>query len=549
MLFWSSLARPRAGTLCLALLLMSCAAPGPPTGALPGTSTGLPPVVTANPASPAEARIDAPAAPREWRAAWVATVVNIDWPSRPGLPADKQRAEVRALLDRARAIGLNAIVLQVRPAADAIYPSALEPWSEWLSGEQGRAPAPAYDPLALWVSEAHQRGIELHAWFNPYRARHTAAKSPASVTHVSRSKPELVRSYGDQQWFDPGEPSAAAHTLAVVADVARRYDIDGVHIDDYFYPYPLAGADGVDQPFPDDASWQRYIGSGGTLSRDDWRRDNVSRLVQALHDTVHRIKPQLRFGISPFGLGRPDLRPAGIEGFSQYDKLYADVERWVQQGWLDYLAPQLYWAIDKPGQAFAPLLDYWAAQLGGARHLWPGVFTSAIVGGVGNAGGGGARQWPADEVLAQIGLVRQRSAAGGHIHFSMVALMQDRDGVATRLRSGPYAQAALAPASPWLDTHKPSAPRAVLGQRQVTLLSADAQPPFLWAVWRRSAGQWRFATLPGHETTLALAEPGQPASEALVVSAVSRSGQESERVLLRVQVAVPPPVSSPVAPR
>ncbi len=541
----------------LAALMVGCASPNfspelttERVASAPNTPAATPPPVGAQTAAQAVAqavtqaaiqatdKLDAPAAPREFRAAWVATVANIDWPSRSGLPAAQQQAEMHAMLDKARAVGLNAIVLQVRTAADALYPSALEPWSEWLSGEQGRAPEPAYDPLALWVREAHKRGLELHAWFNPYRVRHSGAKSPASASHVSRARAELVRAYGEQLWFDPGEAAAAAQTLAVVADVVKRYDIDGVHIDDYFYPYPVKGAEGVDLPFPDDAPWQRYISSGGKLGRDDWRRDNVNRLVQALHTTVRSLKPQVRFGISPFGLGRPDLRPAGIEGFSQYDKLYADVELWVQRGWLDYLAPQLYWAIDSPGQPFAPLLDYWAARMavadGGAKHLWPGLFTSSIA--------SGTRQWRADEVLAQVGLVRARSLASGHIHFSMRALMEDRDGIGTRLMqpgapsgAGPYAQAALAPATPWLDKRQPSAPRLLLGQRQVTLLSGDAEPPFVWAVWQRNAGHWRFDTLPGHVSSLAFpSRAGLARADEWVISAVSRTGQESQRVQLRM---------------
>jgi uncharacterized lipoprotein YddW (UPF0748 family) len=277
----------------------------------------------------------------------VATVANIDWPSRPGLPAAAQQAEALALLDRARAIGLNAIVLQVRPAADALYVSALEPWSEVLSGTQGRPPEPPYDPLAFWVDEAHRRGLQLHAWFNPYRARHGRARGALAAMHIATRRPELVRRYDGLLWLDPGEPDAAAHTLAVVADVLRRYDIDGVHIDDYFYPYPAA-----DQPFPDDAPWLRYLKAGGTLARDDWRRDHVDRLVLALWQTVRTTRPQALLGISPFGLGRPEWRPPGIEGFSQYHRLYADVERWLAEGWLDYLAPQLYWPIARPAQSF-----------------------------------------------------------------------------------------------------------------------------------------------------------------------------------------------------
>ena len=392
-------------------------------------------------------------APAEFRAAWVATVANIDWPSRPGLPAIQQRAEALAILDRAAAIGLNAIVLQVRPAADAIYPSALEPWSEYLTGAQGQPPDDGYDPLAFWVDQAHQRGLALHAWFNPYRARHPSAKGVLAASHLAHTQPGVVKAYGDLLWMDPGEATAAQRTLAVVADVLRRYAVDGVHIDDYFYPYPVStgsGADAVPTPFPDEPAWQRYLKDGGPLGRDDWRRDNVNRLVQAMFATVRRERPGALFGISPFGLGRPDRRPPGITGFSQFHKLYADVELWCERGWCDYIAPQLYWPIDQPAQAFAPLLDYWLAQAAPGMAVWPGLFTSRI--------GAPQRAYPADEVLRQVALVRERAheRAGrgpgtepsGHIHFSMAALMQDREGIATRLRSGPYALAANRPAVP-----------------------------------------------------------------------------------------------------
>jgi uncharacterized lipoprotein YddW (UPF0748 family) len=261
-----------------------------------------------------------PASPREARGAWVATVANIDWPSRPGLPAAQQRAEALALLDRAQALNLNLLVLQVRPAGDAIYPSTLEPWTEFLSGAQGRPPwgpgEAAWDPLAFWLEQAHARAIELHVWFNPYRARHSAARSPAVAPHVSVRQPALVRRYGEQLWMDPGEPAAAEHTLAVVADVLRRYAVDGVHIDDYFYPYPVlanpaAGPGSAELPFPDDAPWARHQAAGGTLSRDDWRRAHVDALVRQLHATVQRTRPGTRFGISPFGpTAGPPASPA-----------------------------------------------------------------------------------------------------------------------------------------------------------------------------------------------------------------------------------------------
>jgi uncharacterized lipoprotein YddW (UPF0748 family) len=474
----------------------------------------------APPASPPTGRDEMPPPePREFRAAWVATVSNIYWPSRPGLAPEVQRAEAVALLDRARALGLNALILQVRPAGDAIYPSALEPWSEYLTGAQGRPPAPGYDPLAFWVEQAHARALELHAWFNPYRARHSTARTPLAPPHLALREPAAVKRYGDMLWMDPGEPAASAHTLAVVADVLRRYDLDGVHIDDYFYPYPLT-VNGADVPFPDDASYARHVAGGGRLARADWRRANVDTMVQALHRSVRSIKPHVTFGISPFGLGRPDRRPAGVTGFSQYDRLYADVERWLEEGWLDYLAPQLYWPIDRPGQAFPLLLDYWIGANRKPRHLWPGLYTSSVRTSAAEAPG--PRAWPARELLDQVALLRARPAAGGHIHFSMVALMQDREGLATLLQFGPYAQPALVPATPWLDAPPPEAPRLVRAAGRVRLDAARA--PARWAVWRRVGGRWRFAVQAAAERWVDLA-----GADRLVVSAVGRTGQLSER--------------------
>jgi uncharacterized lipoprotein YddW (UPF0748 family) len=482
-----------------------------------------------------------PPAPREFRGAWVATVANIDWPSKPGLTSEEQQAEMLRLLDRAREIGLNAIVLQVRPATDAIYPSRLEPWSEYLTGAQGEAPQPMYDPLARWLREAHRRGLELHAWFNPYRAWHPSAKSAPAASHLSQRQPQLVRRYGNLQWLDPGEPAAAEHTLAVVADVLRRYAVDGVHIDDYFYPYPIpqpalppATTSAGDQPFPDDAPYQRYRDAGGTLERDDWRRDNVNRLIEAMHATVRRVRPAARFGISPFGIGRPGLRPEGIAGFSQYDRLYADVEHWVQKGWFDYLVPQLYWPIERRAQAFPALLDYWAGRVAasdaGVRHHWPGLYTSSIAGTA--ATGTNARAWKSDEVLSQVALMRERGAkvAGGHIHFSMVALLQDRDGVATRLRQGPYRDDALTPASPWLDAPAPAAPAVSAFPGRLRVLPGPGEAVLTWALWLRDGGAWRFTTVPGHESQLPTL-----GADAVVVSAVSAAAVESPRVCLRLQ--------------
>ncbi len=482
-----------------------------------------------------------PPAPREFRAAWVATVANIDWPSRPGLSAAALRAEALALLDGARRLGLNALVLQVRPAGDAIYASALEPWTEYLSGEQGRGPwlageAP-WDPLTFWVEEAHRRGLELHAWFNPYRARHSSAKSALVAPHFALREPAAVKRYGDMLWMDPAEPAAVAQTLAVVADVLRRYDIDGVHIDDYFYPYPLpvpGAKDGAEVPFPDDEAWARFRSSGGNLSRDDWRRQQVDGMVQALQRTVREANAHARFGVSPFGLPRPDRRPAGITGFSQYDKLYADAEKWLENGWLDYWAPQLYWPITRTGQQFPVLLDYWLAQNPFQRHVWPGLFTSRVGTAAAATQGVPGNVWPAREIADQVALLRSRPAAGGHIHFSLIALQQDRDGLATLLQQGTYATPALVPVTPWLNAPAVGLPglRRLAGKLRIVPAQAGALP-VRWAVWRRMGGatapRWVFSALaPGER------EIDPEGADLVWVQGVNRVGQLGPRALIHI---------------
>ena len=543
--------RRRFGAAALAALA------GPVVGgagcAGPATAPALPAAAAVPPAALPEAALPAlpvtpsadqpPPAPREFRAAWVATVANIDWPSKPGLSGAAQRAEALLLLDRARALGLNALILQVRPAGDAIYLSALEPWTESLSGEQGRAPWLAgempWDPLAFWVEEAHRRGLELHAWFNPYRARHSSARSALVAPHIALREPAAVKRYGDMLWMDPAEPAAVAQTLAVVADVLRRYDIDGVHIDDYFYPYPVpvpGTKDGAEVPFPDDEAWARYQLAGGLLPRDDWRREHVNSLVQALQRTVREGKGHVRFGISPFGLPRPDRRPAGITGFSQFDKLYADAEKWLENGWLDYWAPQLYWPITRSGQQFPVLLDYWLAQNPLQRHVWPGLFTSRV----GTAGaatqGVPGNVWPAREIVEQVTELRGRPAAGGHIHFSLIALQQDRDGLATQLQQGAYAAPALVPATPWLVAPAVGMPglrrvNSAAGARLRIEAAQAGAAPVRWAVWRRYGGtaapRWVFSTLAPQEREF------DPAGAELVwVQGQNRVGQLGPRALM-----------------
>jgi uncharacterized lipoprotein YddW (UPF0748 family) len=534
-----------AGAAAALAALMSACSTTPLAPPLPDT---VPPGPGATPGAapvpgkaPAAHGMQPPPAPREFRAAWVSTVANIDWPSRSNLPVAKQQAEAIAILDRARLLNLNAIVLQVRPSADAIYPSELEPWSEFLTGQQGRAPSPAYDPLQFWIDQAHARGLELHAWFNPYRARHATAKSPAARSHISITRPHTVKTYGRYQWMDPGEQEASKHTLDVVLDVVRRYDIDGVHIDDYFYPYPIeapsaTGAESaaLDVPasggmkpeleFPDQPAWQRYVQGGGKLDRASWRRQNVNQLIEAMYLGIHREKAWVRFGISPFGIGRPDRRPPGIVGFSQYDKLYADAELWLKNGWLDYLAPQLYWPIAQQPQAFDVLLDYWLRENTRGRHVWPGLYTSRI--------DNTPKSFDAEEIVKQIGVTRSRPGVNGHVHFSIAALMQNRKGVADQLRTATYTSAALVPPTPWLGAEAPAAPRVAVrrGTGGLDLRLSAGRTTTQFAIWAKYGNEWRFITAPSSLTEVTLADDGALQPAIAVVSAVDRLGNESERV-------------------
>ncbi|HEX8153258.1 MAG TPA: family 10 glycosylhydrolase, partial [Thermoanaerobaculia bacterium] len=350
---------------------------------------------------------------RELRGVWVATVNNIDWPSRRDLTPEQQRAELIAMFDRFKAVGLNAVFLQVRPACDAIYPSAIEPWSEYLTGTMGVAPEPLYDPLAFAVAEAHARGLELHAWFNPYRARHPSASSAIAANHVAKRNPERVREYGTHLWLDPGDDDARRESLDVVRDVISRYDVDGVHLDDYFYPYPEN-----DQDFPDEPTWQRYVAGGGNLDRNDWRRENVNRFIRELYQMAKATRPNVHVSISPFGIWRPG-HPQQIAGFDAYDKLYADSRLWLQRGWLDTLVPQLYWPIDKREQSFPVLLDWWTGQ----NKLGKGLVVGMSISRVGNT-------ITADEIARQLAIVRKEKGAAGFILFSAKALMDNRGGVA-----------------------------------------------------------------------------------------------------------------------
>ncbi len=461
-------------------------------------------------------RILPPAPHREFRAGWVASVANIDWPSKPGLPVATQKAELIALLDRAAELRLNAIVFQVRPACDALYASKLEPWSPYLTGVMGKPPEPFYDPLAFAVAEAHQRGLELHAWFNPYRALHPSSKVPLSPNHISRTHPELVREYGEFLWLDPGERAVQDYSLRVVMDVVKRYDIDGVHFDDYFYPYKVKDAQNQKVDFPDAASWKRY-GASGSLSREDWRRDNVNRFVERVYQAIKATKPWVKFGISPFGIWQPG-HPAQIVGLNSYEELYCDSRKWLMNGWVDYCTPQLYWSVQKPETSYPALLKWWTEQNPLGRHLWPGLNS-------GNVGG----KWTAGEIVNQIRITRDQSADSGHIHWSMKSLLQNRGSLASTLKSDLYSEPALVPASPWLERGTPGEPRlAFRGQDRFTWSATGKADPWLWVLQAKSGADWTTTILPGDARTQTFAH----LPDSLALTAVDRCGVAGHPVVL-----------------
>ena len=390
----------------------------------------------ANTSPPSTTSASAPITPpkimREFRGAWIASYANIDWPSKPGLTTSEQKAELISLMDRAAALHLNALLLQVRPACDAIYSSSIEPWSEYLTGEMGQAPAPFYDPLKFAVEEAHRRGLELHAWFNPYRAG--LATSKFSPKHISKTHPQLVRRYGRFLWLDPGEKAVQDYTVRVILDVVRRYDIDGVHMDDYFYPYPENNRAGEAIDFPDGKTWKRYQNTGGKLSREDWRRRNVNQLVQRLQSEIKREKKWVVFGVSPFGIWRPGF-PQQIKGFDSYDKLFADARQWTVNHWVDYLAPQLYWPIDPPAQSYSALYNWWHQQ-NKEMPIWPGSAVTRV----------SSKQWPASEIVRQIELTRA-TPEPGHIHWNLSTLASNPDNIQQKLLDSVYNEPAVAPAN------------------------------------------------------------------------------------------------------
>ncbi|MCX5760892.1 MAG: family 10 glycosylhydrolase [Gemmatimonadetes bacterium] len=513
--------------LAAIVFAVACATGGGDGPTSPTTPTI--PTTPTTPITPAPSA-DPPTISREFRGLWVATVANIDWPTKTGLTQAAAMAEMRVILDRAQSLRMNAVIVQVRAAGDALYRSPLEPWAKALTGTQGGDPG--WDPLEAWVSEAHTRGLELHAWFNPYRAGNVSDTSRLAANHLAKARPDLARIAEGQLWFDPGEPEVQAQTLNVVTDVLSRYDIDGVHLDDYFYPYPL----GVTPVFPDDASYARYLAAGGAaMARADWRRQNVNGFIQRLYAEVHRVKPTLKVGISPFGIWQPGY-PAGVTGLNAFTDIFADSRTWLQNGWLDYLAPQLYWSTYDTGQNFIALFDWWLAMNTQKRHVWPGLAAYRVADGK-------TETYAASEILTEIAQTRARAGAAaggasGALLYNTTSVRLNKGGLADALAASTYASAAVVPATPWLDATAPSAPGLTVTVQSNAMRAlwtpSGTEAARWWLVQWRTATAWNARIVWGGDRSLDIGFTGSAdRADVVVIAALDAAMNSSSATIWR----------------
>ena len=373
----------------------------------------------------------------EFRAAWVATVDNIDWPSRGNYEAESQKAEFIKIVEMHYRNGLNALIVQVRPATDAFYPSPYEPWSQWLTGTQGKPPYPYYDPLEFMIAECHKRNMEFHAWMNPYRAVFDTKKSNISATHITKLHPSWFVTYGDKMYFDPGNKQAQQFVTRVVQDVVGRYDVDAIHFDDYFYPYRIKGRE-----FPDNNTYKQY---GNGLTKDDWRRSNCDSIIVGLSRVIKKTNSLCKFGISPFGIYRnndkdPDGTPT-VGATTNYDDLYADILLWLRKNWIDYVTPQLYWEIEHPKYSYNMLLDWWATHTYG-KHCYIGI-------GIYRAGTN-ANWSNKTQIPRQIEALRAKPTVQGMVFFSSKTFQTNPYGWSDSLRYNYFKTPAPQPIMPWL---------------------------------------------------------------------------------------------------
>lgn len=382
----------------------------------------------------------------EFRALWVATVNNIDWPSGTGLSTEQQKSEAIEILEMHRKLNMNAVIFQVRPAADAFYLSDLEPWSRYLTGTPGKAPEPFYDPLQFWIEESHKRGMEFHAWLNPFRVSQNS-NEPLAGNHIAFQHQDWILKYGKLLYFDPGLPQTREFVVQVVKDIVSRYDVDAIHFDDYFYPYPLAEA------YPDTVSFAKYNRGFNYEDKGDWRRENVDIIIKMLNDTIKATKPWVKFGISPFGVWRNKSEdPTGSDtkaGVTNYDNLYADVIKWQRNGWIDYLLPQIYWQIGHPQADFKMLVDWWKDHAyGRAMYIGQAVYKIDPASTV--------KAWTLPgELPKQIRLLRTIPEIDGSAFYSSKHFNRNLFGFQDSLQNNIYSKSSIVPPMKWIDNTGP----------------------------------------------------------------------------------------------
>jgi uncharacterized lipoprotein YddW (UPF0748 family) len=471
---------------------------------------------------------------REMRAVWIATVENIDWPSATQLSTEEQKAEMIALLDSAKAYNMNTVVFQIRPDADALYASELEPWSEWISGKQGVAPDPYYDPLQFTIGECRKRGLDIHVWLNPYRAIQNTDKTKPASNHVSITHPEWMLTYGKKKYFDPGIPAVRNHVARVVSDIVRRYDIDAIHFDDYFYPYKISGVE-----FPDDKSFKKYPDNFGPQNKEDWRRNNVDQIIRQLHDSIKSIKPYVEFGISPFGVWRNKKNDSnGSEtraGVSNYDDLYADILKWQKEKWIDYVTPQLYWYIGKEVADYAILAKWWAEHSYGCN-----IYTGQALYLLDPESKDPAWR-SSDEITKQLALNRAIPEIKGSMYFSAKFLKKNPLMVRENLLKEHYHYPALTPVNQMVNPIVPAAPVEAILQKDgknVTLSWQKKENNSLFVVYRfkmfqrkRTDHPDKIISVTSYQKLLLSAVKGyNPGKYRYVVTALSPTHEESAPV-------------------
>ncbi len=470
---------------------------------------------------------------REFRAAWIAHVANIDFPSSKTLTADAQRLEFTTILDHHKQAGMNAVVVQVRASCDAIYPSDIEPWSEWLTGQQGRSPN--YDPLAFMIAETHKRGMEFHAWFNPYRAVVNANSASIASNHVTIVHPDWIQAYNTLRMLDPGLPAVRQYVVSVIMDVVRRYDIDAVHFDDYFYPYPQTGF-----TFADDNT---FAANGrGIANKADWRRDNVNLLIKSVGDSIKSVKKYVKFGISPFGIWRnqsSDALGSATSGLESYSDIYGDSRKWMRDGLLDYCAPQLYWSIGLAAANYQVLTPWWAGNANG-RHVYIGQAAHKI-----NNGGTDANWLQPTMMPNELRLNRATPSVLGSIFYNTTTLRANPLGIVDSLKNNFYKTPALIPPMLWKDSIAPNKPTNLTAtinaaQSQVTLnwtrptAATDGETARYYVVYRFLAGETinldkttAIRTVTPDSATTFTDAFANPAAFVYVVTAVDRLHNES----------------------